>query len=79
MKRDDAEGADDFEPDEEARRPPRRRGALSRSLVPNDDAHGIRKPRSVLREGLLFFAVFIPAVLLATGIIFLIIYLVRSG
>src|SRR5262245_10150533 len=50
-------------------RPSRPTGALSRGLVANDDVHGLRKPRSILRENLLFFAVFIPLALLGGGVI----------
>jgi hypothetical protein len=78
MEHDDLDYADESEPDDHPRRNPRRLGgALSRPLVPNYDVHGIRKPRSILRENLLFFAVFIPLALLGGGIIFLIIHLVR--
>jgi len=46
---------------------------LSGSLVPRADPQSIRKPRSILRENLLFFAVFIPAVLAGMGVIYWII------
>jgi hypothetical protein len=74
MKRSDVE----FEPEDEPLKPRSRQGgALSRPLVPNEDVHGIRKRPSILRESLLYFAVFIPLVLFATGVIYLIIRLVR--
>ena len=59
--------------------PPRRRSALSRPLVPNDDVHGIRKPRSLVRENLLFFAVFIPLGLLGGGVVYLIAWLAGAN
>jgi rubredoxin len=43
---------------------------LSGSLVPEADPQNIRKPRSILRENLLFFAVMIPLVLLAGAVIY---------
>ena len=46
---------------------------LSGSLVPLADLQGIRKPRSIVRENLWFFAVFIPAALLGMGVIYWII------
>ncbi len=47
---------------------------LSAPLIPRDEAGlVVRKPRSWSRESLLYFAVFIPLVLLATGILYLII------
>ena len=53
---------------------------LSGPLVPRDEAGPLaRKPRSWGREGLLYFAVFIPLVLLAGGIVYLIISWVESA
>jgi hypothetical protein len=53
---------------------------LSGPLVPRDEAGPpAHKPRSWGREGLLYFAVFIPLVLLAGGIVYLIISWVQSA
>jgi hypothetical protein len=59
--------------------PRRERPPLSAPMVPNDDVHGIRKPRSIIRESLRFFAVLVPAVLVAMAVVLWIISLVESA